>query len=229
MNLLKEWDSLPQFLKHEEVYSYYCILKRKEKSLRLKRLFDIIVSAVMLLFFAPLMFAFAVWIKIDSDGPVFFRQVRVTQYGRKFNIYKYRTMVVNAEQLGSKITVKNDIRVTRAGGVLRKFRIDEFPQLINILRGEMSFVGTRPEVPKYVKRYTPEMLATLLLPAGLTSEASIRYRKEEELLDNAIDADDAYVKKILPSKMKHNLKSIEEYSIIREFKTMIRTVFEVIK
>lgn len=227
--MLREWDELPQYMRTEEVRPYYEKLKHKKISLFLKRAFDVIMSALMLILLSPIMIVVSITIVLDSKGGVFFRQERVTQYGRKFKIFKFRTMVPNAEQLGTQVTVKNDMRVTKIGAILRKFRIDEFPQLINVLLNDMSFVGTRPEVTRYVKRYTSEMMATLLLPAGITSEASIRYKDEDKLLEVATDVDDTYVNKVLPEKMKYNLKSINKFNFWGEIGTMIRTIFAVMR
>ena len=184
---------------------------------------------MLIVLLSPVMLILAVAIKLDSPGTVMFRQVRVTQYGKEFRIFKFRTMVQNAQQLGTQVTVKGDSRITRMGHFLRKCRLDELPQLFNILLGEMSFVGTRPEVPKYVSRYTPEMMATLLLPAGVTSQASIQYKDEDRLLENAQDADKTYVEQVLPGKMEYNLKSILEFSLWKDFKTMIDTVVAVVR
>ena len=203
----------------------YC--KKKRLSLAVKRAFDIVASAVMLILFSPVFLILAVAIKKDSEGPVFFRQERVTRYGKHFRIFKFRTMVNNADKLGSQVTVGNDKRITKVGSIIRKFRLDEICQLIDVFRGTMSFVGTRPEVPKYVEKYTPEMKATLLLPAGVTSQASIFYKDEDKLLENAEDVDKTYVEKILPEKMKYNLKSIKEFSLLGELKIMIMTVLAV--
>lgn len=192
-------------------------------------MFDLILSCVLIALLSPVMLILAVAIKLDSPGTVMFRQVRVTQYGKEFRIFKFRTMVQNAQQLGTQVTVKGDSRITRMGLLLRKCRLDELPQLFNILLGEMSFVGTRPEVPKYVSRYTPEMMATLLLPAGVTSQASIQYKDEDRLLENAQDADKTYVDQVLPGKMEYNLKSILEFSLWKDFKTMIDTVVAVVR
>lgn len=192
-------------------------------------MFDLILSCVLIVLLSPVMLILAVAIKLDSPGTVMFRQVRVTQYGKEFRIFKFRTMVQNAQQLGTQVTVKGDNRITRMGHLLRKCRLDELPQLFNILLGEMSFVGTRPEVPKYVSRYTPEMMATLLLPAGVTSQASIQYKDEDRLLENAQDADKTYVEQVLSGKMEYNLKSILEFSIWKDFKTMIDTVVAVVR
>lgn len=226
--MLREWEKLPKFMRTEEVRPYYESLERKKVSMTLKRIFDMVVSTFMLIFLSPVMMAIAVAIVLDSKGGVFFRQERITQYGKKFRIFKFRTMVDNAEQIGSQVTVKNDMRVTKVGAVLRKFRLDEFPQLLNIIAGNMSFVGTRPETTKYVKRYTPEMMATLLLPAGVTSEASIKYKDEAKLLEVAQNVDDTYVNEVLPEKMKYNLRSVIEFGVFREMLTMIKTVIAVL-
>ncbi len=227
--ILKKWEELPASMQTEAVKPYYDALKQKTFSLIMKRLFDIVVSLFLLILLSPVLLVISIMIKADSKGPVMFRQVRVTQYGKTFRIFKFRTMVTNAEQLGSQVTVDGDSRITKMGHRLRKCRLDELPQLLNILRGEMSFVGTRPEVEKYVAHYTPEMMATLLLPAGVTSTASIEYKDEDELLADAESPDDVYVENILPQKMKYNLDSIAHFSFCGDFKTMIRTVTAVIK
>ncbi len=211
-----------------QVRKYYRILQEKWLSLAVKRAFDIVVSAIMLILLSPVFVILAVAIKCDSQGPVFFRQERVTQYAKHFRIFKFRTMVNNADKLGSQVTVGNDKRITRVGRMIRKLRLDEVCQLIDVFRGTMTFVGTRPEVPKYVEKYTPEMRATLLLPAGVTSQASIFYKDEDRLLENADDVDKVYVEKILPEKMKYNLKAIREFSLLGELKVMFQTVFAVL-
>ena len=225
---LRPWDKLPDYMRTDAVKHYYDILNRHKISLVLKRLFDLIVSLIMLLVLWPFMLIIAVAIKLDSPGPALFFQERVTTYGKRFQIWKFRTMVNNAEAIGAKVTVSNDQRVTKVGRVLRNLRLDEFPQLWNILRGDMSFVGTRPEVVKYVDQYQPAYYATLLLPAGVTSEASIRYKDEYKLLSEAKDVDRVYVEQILPAKMLWNLESIERFRWLREILTMIRTVFAVL-
>lgn len=223
----REWKDLPKGMQKKEVREYYDILSKKKASLRLKRIFDVTVAFFLLLILSPVMIIISILIKRDSKGPVFYRQERVTTYGKRFRIHKFRTMVDNADQMGSTVTVNGDSRITKIGAFLRKYRLDELPQLIDVLNGDMSFVGTRPEATKYVKRYTPEMRATLLLPAGITSEASIRYKDEAELLDKAEDVDKVYLDKVLPEKMKFNLQSIQEFSFIREIKTMFCTIFAV--
>ena len=226
--ILKKWEDLPAILQTEEVRPYYEVLKKKQCSLLVKRVFDVVVSAVMLLLLSPAFLILAIAIKLDSEGPVFYRQVRVTQYGREFRIFKFRTMVQNADRIGAQVTVGNGARITRIGKFIRKCRLDEICQLIDVLRGTMTFVGTRPEVPKYVTAYTPEMLATLLLPAGVTSEASIMYKDEAQLLDRAKDVDQVYIEQVLPGKMKYNLQAIHKFSFIGDIKTMFRTVFAVL-
>lgn len=227
--MLKKFNELPAEFQNDAVKKYYDVLSKKKASLFLKRAFDIFVSLVLLLLIWPVLLILAIIIKLDSPGPVFFRQERVTQYGRRFRIFKFRTMVNNADKMGSLVTTKNDSRVTKVGSVIRKTRIDELPQLFNIFLGDMTLVGTRPEVVKYVDRYTDEMRATLLLPAGVTSEASICYKDEEKLLENAENADDTYVNDILPEKMKYNLAAIEKFSFVSDIKTMFRTVIAVLK
>ena len=226
MKLLK-WEQLPSEMQTEEVRKYYDILQKKKASLFFKRAFDIVVSFLLLLMLSPVFLVLAIAIKLDSKGPVYYRQVRVTQYNRKFRIFKFRSMVQNADR-GSQVTVSGDARVTRVGKVVRKCRLDELSQLIDVFRGKMTFVGTRPEVPKYTEQYTPAMMATLLLPAGVTSLASIYYKDEAELLDAAEDTDKVYVEDILPAKMYYNLKAIEKFSFFGDIKVMFMTVFAVL-
>lgn len=223
------WEKLPSQMQTEAVKPYYEILQKKQISLIFKRSFDIVVSLIMLLILSPVFLVLAIAIKLDSKGPVFYRQVRVTQYGKEFRIFKFRTMVNNADKIGSQVTVGGDSRITRVGKVIRECRLDEIGQLLNILGGSMTFVGTRPEVPKYVEKYTSEMWATLLLPAGVTSEASIRYKDEAALLDAAEDVDATYIQDVLPGKMKYNLRSIQEYSFFKDIETMFQTVFAVVE
>lgn len=222
--IMKKWDSLPDVMKTDEVKPYYLALKKKTGSLIVKRLFDITVSLILLILLSPVFLVISIMIKTDSKGPVMFRQVRVTQYGKTFRIFKFRTMVTDAEKLGTQVTVDNDSRITKTGNRLRKCRLDEIPQLLNILKGEMSFVGTRPEVEKYVNCYTPEMMATLLLPAGVTSTASIAYKDEDRLLKDAVSPDDVYVKQIMPEKMKYNLEYLRNFGFFYDIRVMIRTV-----
>lgn len=226
---MRKWSDLPKQMQVKEVKEYYDILQKHRVSLLCKRIFDIVVSAIMLVIISPVLIILAAMIKMDSKGPVFFRQIRVTAYGKKFRIFKFRTMVQNAESLGTQVTTNQDARVTRVGKLLRGCRLDELPQLLNILKGEMTFVGTRPEVPKYVSAYSKEMLATLLLPAGVTSRASIEYKDEEKLLSDAEDADQVYVEQVLPEKMKYNLDAIRRFSFWGDIKTMFATVAAVLR
>ena len=222
--MLKEWSKLPEYMQSPEVREYYEILQKRKVGLALKRLFDIAAAlCILVLTFIP-MAVIAVLIKLDTPGPVFYRQERVTTYGKKFRIHKFRTMVSNADKIGTAVTVGNDSRITRVGAKLRDCRLDELPQLLDVLSGNMSFVGTRPEATKYVEQYRPEYYATLLLPAGITSEASIRYKDEAKLLDAADDVDRVYIEKVLPGKMKYNLESIRHFSFWGEIATMFRTV-----
>lgn len=225
--ILRRWEDLPVSMKNDSVSRYYQILSNKKLSLLAKRMFDIVFSVLLFILLFPVFIIISILIKVDSRGPIMFRQVRITQYDRKFRIFKFRTMVENAETTGSQVTTKNDNRVTNIGKILRKYRLDELPQLLNIIVGDMSFVGTRPEVEKYVEKYTDAMMATLLLPAGVTSQASVEYKDEEQLLAGSDDIDKLYMQNILPSKMNINLKSIEEFSILTDIKTILKTVFAV--
>lgn len=230
---MKKWNKLPKSMQNAEVKKYYNILQRKKLSLFIKRLFDILFSIIGLALLSPLFLLLSIAIKIDSKGPVFYRQERITTYGRTFRIFKFRTMVYNADKIGALVTTKGDNRITRMGALIRKCRLDEIPQLINILVGDMSFVGTRPEVKKYVNRYTDEMKATLLMRAGVTSYASIYYKDEDEILTKYAktntDIDEVYVSKILPQKMKHNLGYIKSFSPIEDIKIIFKTAFAVLK
>lgn len=221
--MLKKWENLPENFKTDAVRKYYDSLKEKQVSLFFKRVFDILLSALMLIILSPIFLILAIVIKLDSKGPVFYRQTRVTTYGKEFKIFKFRTMVQNADKIGTQVTVSNDSRITKVGAFLRKCRLDEISQLIDVFRGTMTFVGVRPEVPKYVEHYTDEMLATLLLPAGVTSKTSVYYKDENELLDSAEDADSTYIKEILPAKMKYNLKGLLEFSFFNDIKIMFIT------
>lgn len=227
--MLKNWNELPEYMRTNEVRPYYDLLQRKKLSLFFKRVFDIVVSLIMIILCSPILLIISILIVKDSKGGVFYRQERVTQYGRVFRIFKFRTMVQNADQIGTQVTVSNDSRITKIGSKLRNCRLDELPQLFNIFLGDMTFVGTRPESVHYVKSYTNEMYATLLLPAGVTSEASIEYKDEADLLDQADDVDSVYINEVLPEKMKYNLNSIKEFSFFKEIATMFRTVFAVVR
>lgn len=226
--ILCKWDNLPDNMRIKEVRLYYDILAKKKGQLLLKRIFDFVVALIMLIVLCIPIAIISVWIKLDSEGPVFYRQERVTTNGKHFRIHKFRTMVSNADKIGTQVTVGNDSRITRAGKKLRHIRLDELPQLIDVLQGTMSFVGTRPEAVKYVEQYKPEYMATLLMPAGITSEASIRYKDEDKLLSAADDVDRVYVEEVLPAKMVWNLESIRRFKFLREILTMFRTVAAVL-
>ena len=227
--MLRRWDDLPDWMRTSQVRPYYDILNGKRPYLFFKRAFDITASLILLLLLSLPMLVIALLIKEDSPGPVFYRQERVTSCGRPFRIHKFRTMVADAEKKGTALTVKNDSRITKVGSKLRRVRLDEIPQLFDVLKGDMTFVGTRPEASKYVSRYEPEYYATLLLPAGITSEASIRFKDEEKLLNEADDVDRVYLEEVLPQKMSWNLRSIREISAISELYTMLRTVIAVFR
>jgi lipopolysaccharide/colanic/teichoic acid biosynthesis glycosyltransferase len=227
--MLRKWENIPEWIRQPEVREYYDLLSKKKGSLFLKRIFDILLAVILFIILLIPMILIAVYIKVDSKGPVFYRQRRVTAYGKEFRIHKFRTMVTDAEKIGTAVTVGEDPRITKAGHLLRKTRLDELPQVIDVLQGTMSFVGTRPEAVEYVKQYTPEMRATLLLPAGITSECSILYKDEAELLENAEDPNKTYVEEILPEKMKYNLNSIRNFSLWNDIKTMFATVGAVLK
>lgn len=229
--ILRNWEDLPAFMKCDEVKEYYDILAKKKGALRFKRGFDVVVATIMLVILAIPMLIIAIMIKIDSPGPVFYRQERVTTYGKRFKIHKFRTMVNNADKIGSAVTVGSDVRITKVGSKLRNLRIDEIPQLIDVLAGDMSFVGTRPEVVKYVMQYKSEFMATLLMPAGITSECSIRYKDENKLLENvsAEKIDKIYVEDVLSRKMEINLRSVKEFSLLSDLGTLFGTVIAVLR
>ena len=226
--LIKEFSKLPLEMQNQEVKKYYDIFQSKKFQLILKRLFDIVASLLLCILLSPLFIFISIWIKLDSNGPVFYRQERITQYGKTFRIFKFRTMIVDADKKGSLVTTKNDSRITKVGKKIRNSRLDEIPQLFNILKGEMSFVGTRPEVKKYVDAYTDEMKATLLLPAGVTSLASIKYKHEDEIITKYVDEkhsiDEVYINKVLPEKMKWNLEYIKDFNIFEDIKVCIKTI-----
>ena len=226
--LVKKWEKLPKELQIQEVRPYWEILRKKNFSLFWKRVFDIVVSSLMLLILLPFFLILSLTIVIDSRGGVFYRQERVTQYGKHFRIFKFRTMVKDADKKGALVTVGNDSRITRVGKFIRKLRLDEVSQLIDIFRGTMTFVGTRPEVPKYVEQYKAEYMATLLLPAGVTSMASIMFKDEDQLLEGKENTDKAYIEQVLPRKMKYNLSELKKYSYWRDIKIRFMTVFAIL-
>ena len=227
--MLRRWEDLPKRMQNKAVRPYYEQLQKKKVSLFLKRCIDVSLSSALLLFLAPVMVLIGIAVRLDSPGPALFRQVRVTQYGRQFRIFKFRTMVNHADRMGTQVTASGDARITHLGRKMRHYRLDELPQLLNIFLGDMSFVGTRPEVVKYVREYTDEMTATLLLPAGVTSEVSIQYKDEEKLLADVADVDEAYIHVVLPEKMEYNLKSLKDFSLIHELRIMVDTVIAVFR
>ena len=226
--ILRKWENLPPEMQVPEVKEYYDLLSKKKFQLVLKRAFDVAVSFLLLVMLSPAFAVLAVAIKLDSKGPVFYRQTRVTRYGENFRIFKFRSMVTDADK-GSLLTVDGDSRITKTGRFIRKYKLDELSQLLDVFRGTMTFVGTRPEVPKYVEKYTPEMMATLLMPAGITSEASVYYKDENELLDASEDVEKTYLEVVLPDKMKYNLAAIRGFSFIDDIKVMILTVLAVFR
>ena len=227
--ILKKYEDLPEYMKNDEIKKYYEILRQKKISLTIKRIFDFIAALILLIILSPIMLILAIMIKLESKGTVFYRQERITKYGKKFRIFKFRTMVQDADKKGALVTMGQDPRITKVGNRIRKCRLDELPQLLNVIKGEMSFVGTRPEVEKYVKEYSNEMKATLLMPAGISSRASIEYRDEDEIINKYLrkgeKIDDIYVKRILPEKMKWNLEYIKKFSIWEDIKICFKTVF----
>lgn len=231
--ILKKWDNIPDGIKNEKTKEYYDILNSKKFNLVLKRIFDILLSLALLIILSPVFLIIAIAIKIDSKGPIFYKQERITQYGRTFKIFKFRTMVQNADKIGSLVTIGEDPRITKVGKMIRKCRLDEISQLINVLIGDMSFIGTRPEVKKYVDKYTDEMKATLLMRAGITSRASIQYKNEDEIITKYLNkgekVDDIYINRVLPEKMKWNLEYIKKFNMLEDLKICINTIIGIIK
>lgn len=221
---LLPWEQLPEDMRVDEVRPYYEALAAKRKALVAKRVFDIAGSLALIVLLSWLILGVTVAVKADSPGPVFYRQERITQYGKRFRIFKFRSMVANADRIGPQVTAGGDSRITRVGAVIRKYRLDEIGQLFNVLKGDMSFVGTRPEVPRYVEFYTAEMRATLLLPAGVTSLTSIMYKDESRLLDASDDPDRTYIEQVLPAKMRFNLEGVKDFSLLGDLKLMFQTV-----
>ncbi len=194
----------------------------------IKRIFDIVCSGLGLMILSPFLLFIAIRIKMDSDGPVFFKQIRVGEKGREFKILKFRTMVVDAEKLGRQITVGNDSRITKIGAFLRKYKIDELPQLINVFKGDMSLVGPRPEVPRYVNMYTEEQRRVLDVKPGITDLASIRYRDENELLGQAENPDEFYINTIMPDKLALNVEYINKSNIFLDIYIILKTILKCI-
>ena len=228
---LKQWEDLPEKMKNDKVLPYYDIIKKKTASLLWKRVFDICLSVVLLVVLSWLFLILAILIKRDSCGPVLYRQTRITQFYRPFTIYKFRTMTDHGEQMGALVTTQNDMCITKIGKKIRKYRLDELPPLVNVLKGDMTFVGTRPEVLKYVECYDEEMYATLLMPAGITSLASIRFKDEEKILSaySEQEIDKAYQSVILPKKMQYNLDYLRKFSFFYDLQLCFQTIIAVCK
>lgn len=226
--VLRQWEQIPENLKNESTKYYYDVLSKKKFDLFLKRVFDVIAAVLLIILLLPVFLIVAVIVKVTSKGPVLYKQERITTYGKKFKILKFRTMIENADKLGSLVTIDNDIRITKIGIFLRKVRLDEIPQLFNVLFGQMSFVGTRPEVQKYVNSYSDEMFATLFMPAGITSLASIGFKDEDKHFESNESVEEIYIKRVLPEKMKYNLEYIERFNIFYDMKLMIKTVLAVL-
>lgn len=222
------FEQLPDEFRCDAVKKYYDIIKEKKRSLIVKRVFDVAVSLVLIIILILPILIIAAAVKLTSRGPVLYKQERVTTYNRTFKIYKFRTMVVNADKIGTLVTTNKDPRVTSVGHMLRKYRLDELPQVFNVLKGDMSIVGTRPEVRKYVERYEPEMYATLLMPAGITSLASIKFKNEERLLETSRNVDDDYINVVLPKKMRYNLLYLKNFGFRNDLYLMLKTVKEVV-
>lgn len=193
----------------------------------LKRIFDVFFSIFGLIFFSPIFLIIAILIKLDSSGEVFFRQIRITKDEKKFEIYKFRTMKKDTEG-SQQITIGEDNRITKIGGLLRKTKLDELPQLINILKGEMSFVGPRPEVPKYVAYYTEEQKEILKVRAGITDYASIYFSNENEILGRQENPEEYYIEKIMPYKIELNKKYIEKMNVFTDIKIIIWTILKIV-
>lgn len=194
----------------------------------MKRIFDVVMSGLGLLVLSPLFVLVSLWIKLDSPGPVFYRQIRVGRNNRDFRLFKFRSMRVGSDRKGLITVGGHDPRVTRSGYFIRKYKLDELPQLINVLIGDMSLVGPRPEVRKYVDMYTPEQLHVLDVRPGITSLASIRYRNENELLDRVEDPDRCYVEEVMPDKLRIDLEYVADRSFVYDIKLIFRTFLEVI-
>ena len=202
-------------------------LKKKRASLALKRAMDIVLSAGGIAVLSPVLLLIALAIVIDSRGGVFYRQVRVGRNGREFRIFKFRTMVSDADKRGLLITVGADSRITRVGKILRKTKLDELAQLFNVLKGDMSFVGPRPEVPRYVAMYTPAQRNVLLVRPGITDYASVAYRDENDLLAGADDPERVYIEEIMPAKLELNRQYLSQIGVLTDLKLIFSTVIAV--
>ncbi|WP_243112511.1 MULTISPECIES: sugar transferase [Acutalibacteraceae] len=222
------YETLPQSMKNEYTRSYWDRLQKKRGTLAFKRAGDIMASLVILLVLSPILLLLALAVKLDSPGPVFYRQIRVGRYDRDFKIFKFRTMVQDADKIGPAVTTGGDERITRVGKLIRRCRLDEFSQLLNVLNGTMSLVGPRPEVRRYVEAYTPEGMATLLIRPGITAPSSIAFKDEDRLLVSSGDPDRIYIEQILPPKTELNLQYLRGISVAADMKIMVRTIAAVI-
>ena len=194
----------------------------------IKRMFDVICSSLGLIILSPMLIIVTILIKKGSDGPVFFKQIRVGENEKEFLILKFRTMVVDAEKLGKQITIGNDSRITKIGAFLRKYKLDELPQLINVFKGEMSLVGPRPEVPRYVKLYTEEQKEVLKIKPGITDLASLRYKDENDLLGDKQDPEAFYINTVMPDKLSLNLEYMKKNNVIFDIYIIIKTIVKCI-
>lgn len=218
-----------QNVSQPKVTDIQVLLDQKRVQLILKRFFDIIVSLIGLVILCPLLLLLAIIIKIDSNGPVFFTQVRIGREGREFKIFKFRTMVVDAEKQGMQITVGKDKRITKSGHFLRKTKLDELPQLINVIKGDMSFVGPRPEVPKYVALYDKQQRKILKVRPGITDLASIEYRDENTLLGKSNNPEGTYIEEIMPRKINLNIEYLSKMSVVYDIQLILKTIIFVLK
>ena len=222
-----------QFFLVKEVDEARKKLDEKKISIFFKLLFDKVLAILLLIILSPIFVILGLLIKLEDGGDIFYRQERVTTNGKIFRIFKFRTMVINADKIGSLVTVQNDARITKIGSVIRKYRLDEIPHLLNIILGEMSVVGARPEVLKYVEHYTDDMKVTLLLPAGVTSLSSIEFKDENEIIEKYVSegltVDEIYISRVLPQKMKANIEYIHQFNLFFDFSIMIKTAIAVLK
>ncbi len=220
---------LPDYMQNPETEAWLARLQKRKAALAAKRVFDVAASLVILTVTSPFFLLLALAVKLDSKGPVFYRQVRVGRYGRDFRIFKFRTMVQNADKIGLSLTVGDDPRITRVGRFIRRCRLDEFSQLLNVLGGSMSLVGPRPEVRRYVNAYAPEYMATLLVRPGITAPSSIAFKDEDKLLEASSDPEKAYVEQVLPPKMKLNLEYLKNISLWGDIKILFQTAAAILK
>jgi len=221
---ITKFEALPKKMQTEQVKRYLDILQHKKASLFFKRILGVTLCLFCAIIASPFMLLFAILIKLTSKGPVLFKQERVGKDMKSFYILKFRTMVFDADKKGIQLTTGNDARITGFGKFLRAINMDEMPQLFNVIKGDMFIIGTRPEVKRYVDCYTDEMYATLLLPPGMLSLASIKYKNENDLLTTSADPQKTYINTILPDKMKYNLEYLEQISIATDLKLIGKSI-----